>query len=98
MRVLIAVLCGMVLSLHAFCAEGPIPNDVASVRIKDVAEILGVRENQLVGQGLMVGLEGTGDKTGDLTNQALANFIARMFFQTTQITVPSKKPPSLFNL
>ena len=77
MRVRIAVLCGIVLSIHVFCAESPKPIDVSSVRIKDVAEILGVRENQLVGQGLMVGLEGTGDKTGDLTNQAILQMALR---------------------
>jgi len=48
------------------------------VRIKDVAEVLGVRDNQIVGQGIIVGLEGTGDKTGVLAPQALANFISRM--------------------
>ena len=35
--------------------------DVWAVRIKDIADIKGVRQNQLVGYGLVVGLEGTGD-------------------------------------
>ena len=38
---------------------------MAEVRIKDIASFEGVRENQLVGYGLVVGLNGTGDK---LTN------------------------------
>ncbi|MGD0088964.1 MAG: flagellar basal body P-ring protein FlgI [Planctomycetota bacterium] len=46
-----------------------------SVRIKDVAEILGVRENQLSGVGLVAGLDRAGDLTGKLTPQALANFV-----------------------
>jgi flagellar P-ring protein FlgI len=34
----------------------------AQVRIKDIASVEGVRENQLVGYGLVVGLNNTGDK------------------------------------
>jgi len=48
------------------------------VRIKDMADVLGVRDNQVVGQGIIVGLDGTGDKTGILAPQALSNFISRM--------------------
>jgi flagellar P-ring protein precursor FlgI len=33
------------------------------VRIKEVASVQGVRSNQLVGYGLVVGLDGTGDQT-----------------------------------
>jgi flagellar P-ring protein precursor FlgI len=36
---------------------------LASVRIKEVAAVQGVRNNQLVGYGLVVGLDGTGDQT-----------------------------------
>lgn len=90
MRALIFVLCGATFSFHALCAESTHPSDPSSVRIKDVAEILGVRENQLVGEGLLVGLEGTGDKTGDLTNQALANFIARMGINVSVATLKPK--------
>ena len=34
----------------------------AQVRIKDIADVEGVRENQLIGYGLVVGLNNTGDK------------------------------------
>lgn len=37
--------------------------DASAERIKDMASILGVRENQLLGYGLVVGLDGTGDQT-----------------------------------
>jgi flagellar P-ring protein precursor FlgI len=37
--------------------------DAAAERVKDLASILGVRENQLLGYGLVVGLDGTGDQT-----------------------------------
>ena len=34
-------------------------------RLKDLASVAGVRSNQLVGYGLVVGLDGTGDQTTD---------------------------------
>ena len=40
-----------------FCFSG----QAFGVRIKDIADIKGVRQNQLVGYGLVVGLDGTGD-------------------------------------
>ena len=42
------------------------------VRLKDLASIEGVRDNQLVGMGLVVGLQGTGDK-GEMVNQMMSN-------------------------
>jgi len=54
------------------------PAQAPGIRIKDLAEILGVRENQLVGQGIVVGLEGTGDKTGLLAAQELSNVLSRL--------------------
>ena len=43
------------------------------VRIKDVTHIDGIRENQVVGYGIVVGLPGTGDnsKSTQITNQAM---------------------------
>jgi len=51
---------------------------VHGARIKDIAGIGGVRDNQLVGYGLVVGLAGTGDdvKNG-FTKESLANMLAR---------------------
>lgn len=43
-------------------------------RIKDVANVAGVRDNQLVGYGLVVGLNGTGDKTS-YTTQSLKSML-----------------------
>ena len=49
-----------------------------AIRIKDVTHILGVRENQLMGYGLVVGLSGTGDGTSaTFTTQSLANYLRR---------------------
>ncbi|MGD9267342.1 MAG: flagellar basal body P-ring protein FlgI, partial [Desulfobacterales bacterium] len=50
-----------------------------AVRIKDIADIKGVRSNQLVGYGLVVGLEGTGDSDDSLfTIQSLASLLEKM--------------------
>ena len=50
-----------------------------ATRIKDLADIKGVRENQLVGYGLVVGLNGTGDgKDSKFTFQSLASMLERM--------------------
>ena len=50
-----------------------------SVRIKDIADIEGVRSNQLIGYGLVVGLDGTGDKgSTKFTIQSLVNMLERM--------------------
>lgn len=49
------------------------------VRIKDIADIKGVRNNQLVGYGLVVGLDGTGDgKKSKFTIQSLASMLEKM--------------------
>ncbi|HVX00436.1 MAG TPA: flagellar basal body P-ring protein FlgI [Candidatus Babeliaceae bacterium] len=47
------------------------------VRIKDITNIAGVRENQLIGYGLVVGLDGTGDKTNQIpfTQQTFNNML-----------------------
>lgn len=61
------------LCLLMFCHSGH------AVRIKDIASLKGVRHNQLVGYGLIVGLDGTGD-SGDsvFTIQSLAAMLERM--------------------
>ncbi len=52
----------------------------ASVRIKDIASLQGVRDNQLVGYGLVVGLQGTGDtlRNAAFTEQSLQSMLDRM--------------------
>jgi len=50
---------------------------VYAERIKDISSFEGVRENQLVGYGLVAGISGTGD-TGIATLQSIANLLQRM--------------------
>ncbi len=50
-----------------------------AVRIKDIATFSGQRDNQLIGYGLVVGLAGTGDKTGStFTTASIANMMDKM--------------------
>lgn len=49
------------------------------VRIKDIASFEGVRDNQLIGYGVVVGLDGTGDTTQNkFTFQAISNLLDKM--------------------
>jgi flagellar P-ring protein precursor FlgI len=52
----------------------------AEVRIKDIADVQGVRGNDLVGYGLVIGLNGTGDtiRNSPYTEEALTNILERM--------------------
>lgn len=56
-----------------------LPQTAHSVRLKDVASFSGVRSNQLVGYGLVVGLSGTGDQRGaPFTIRSMANMLESM--------------------
>ncbi len=56
-----------------------IPSLTDAVRIKDMASIKGVRANQLVGYGLVVGLDGTGDgKKSKFTIQSMVSMLEKM--------------------
>lgn len=59
-------------------------------RIKDLASIAGVRNNQLVGYGLVVGLNGTGDKT-KFTGQSLRTMLREMGVTLPPGTDPKSK-------
>ncbi|MEG3754516.1 flagellar basal body P-ring protein FlgI [Psychromonas arctica] len=48
---------------------------VDAARIKDIASVQGVRSNQLVGYGLVVGLPGTGEKSSAFTEQAFSTML-----------------------
>ncbi|HEY2782924.1 MAG TPA: flagellar basal body P-ring protein FlgI [Steroidobacteraceae bacterium] len=81
----------LLVALFAFVSA---PQAVAE-RIKDMAQIQGVRTNQLVGYGLVVGLDSTGDQTSQapFTVQSLNNMLAQL-----GITVPANVTPQLKNV
>ena len=78
-RVFFALLAGALLNLLPL-AEA----DAASARIKDIVNVEGVRDNQLVGYGLVVGLNGTGDglTNSPFTKQSLQAMLERMGVNT----------------
>ena len=71
----------MILMLLSTFAASACAEDAAQrqARIKDIATVEGVRDNQLVGYGIVVGLHGTGDsqQTG-FSTQTLASLLLRM--------------------
>ncbi len=71
------------------------PPPAEAERIKDMAQVQGVRTNQLVGYGLVVGLDGTGDQTSQapFTIQSLTNMLAQL-----GVVVPSNVTPQLKNV
>jgi flagellar P-ring protein precursor FlgI len=64
-------------------------------RIKDIASVNGVRTNQLVGYGLVVGLDGTGDQTSQtpFTIQSITNMLSKF-----GVTIPANTNPQLKNV
>lgn len=84
----------MVSVKRAFAGEddgGPSRGGVQS-RIKDLTDIEGVRENQLVGYGLVVGLNGTGDSlnAAPFTKQSLQSMLERLGVNTRGQTLRTK--------
>ena len=74
MRIITALLTALILALPAH----------ASSRIKDMVDIEDVRDNQIVGYGLVVGLDGTGDslRNSAFTNQSLNAMLERFNVNT----------------
>ncbi|MFZ2853563.1 MAG: flagellar basal body P-ring protein FlgI [Rhodocyclaceae bacterium] len=63
------------------CALLPLVSTPAQAdRIKDLASVQGIRNNQLIGYGLIVGLDGTGDQTTQtpFTTQSIINMLAQL--------------------
>lgn len=61
-------------------SAGMIGSTAQAARIKDIADIAGVRSNQLMGYGLVVGLDGTGDKmnASPYTEQSLRSMLTQL--------------------
>lgn len=85
------LLCRALLCAAAILAA----NAAYAERIKDVAAVAGVRSNQLVGYGLVVGLDGTGDQTSQapFTTQSLKTML-----QQFGITLPAGVNPQTKNV
>jgi flagellar P-ring protein FlgI len=69
----------------AACLLPLLSQPVLAERIKDLASIQGVRNNQLIGYGIVVGLDNTGDQTTQtpFTTQAIGNMLSQMGINLT---------------
>jgi flagellar P-ring protein precursor FlgI len=82
-----------IIALAVFIFSSILANPVdASSRIKDIVQFEGVRDNLLVGYGLVVGLNDTGDKlaTGHFTKQSLQAMLNRLGVKPTDSGLDSK--------
>lgn len=61
-----------------------------AARLKDIASIRGVRENQLVGYGIVVGLKGTGDGKSEFTSKSVARMLDKLGVKLDSPEVASK--------
>ena len=59
-------------------------------RLKDIADVEGVRGNQLLGYGIVVGLNGTGDGKVDFTLKSMSNMLEKMGIRTDPILIKVK--------
>ncbi|GAA8453343.1 flagellar basal body P-ring protein FlgI [Helicobacter pylori] len=70
-----------VLAFHKLLAE----------KIGDIASVVGVRDNQLIGYGLVIGLNGTGDKSGSkFTMQSISNMLESVNVKISADDIKSK--------
>ena len=65
---------------------------ISASRIKDIAEIEGIRDNMLVGYGLVVGLNGTGDTLNNspFTQQSLTGMLERLGVNIRDLTLRTR--------
>lgn len=79
-------------ALCLLTALAPITPAFALSRIKDLADIEGIRDNMLVGYGLVVGLNGTGDglRNSPFTRQSLESMLERMGVNTRGTNLNTK--------
>lgn len=74
--------------LLIFIALATLPAQAA--RLKDIANIRGVRTNQLVGYGVVVGLNGTGDSKSEFTSKSIERMLDRLGMKINGKDVSSK--------
>ena len=74
---------GWLLLVICALSFGPPARSVHAERLKEVAKVQGVRDNQLIGYGLVVGLDGSGDQTTQtpFTTQSLQSMLGQLGVQ-----------------
>jgi len=78
------------LKLHLFFVILLFSGPAEAARLKDIAEVKGVRENILIGYGIVVGLKGTGDSSTDVTGQSLGRLFTKLGLDVGTGAVKSK--------
>lgn len=69
---------------------------IYSAKINEIAEVVGVRDNQLIGYGLVVGLRGTGDSSSAFyTYQSISNMLQLMNIKIEPSAIKSKNVASV---
>lgn len=68
----------LLLLFIAFAAPLLFAFETQAARLKDICNIRGVRSNQLVGYGVVVGLNGTGDSKSEFTNKSIERMLDRL--------------------
>ncbi len=85
------IMARVLTGLFALCLLALAAQTADAARIKDIASFKGVRNNQLVGYGLVVGLNGTGDQRGsDFTIQSMVNMLDKMGVRVDRATLRPK--------
>ena len=77
-------ICIMLALLIGFMGQGE------CARLKDIADVEGVRGNQLLGYGLVVGLNGTGDGRVDFTVKSISNMLEKMGIRVDPVLIKVK--------
>ncbi|HZR33825.1 MAG TPA: flagellar basal body P-ring protein FlgI [Nevskia sp.] len=89
MRILVALLAAVAATGAA--AANPSPPAALAVKVRDLAHVQGVRDNQLVGYGIVAGLAGTGDsQRSSATLQSISNTLARFGVRVTPDQISSR--------
>ncbi len=78
------------MNLHALILLFLFTTVAHGARLKDIANIRGVRGNQLVGYGVVVGLNGTGDSKSEFTNKSIERMLDRLGVKVQGKDVSSK--------
>ena len=74
-------------ALGLACLSAPLAQ---AARIKDLVSVKGVRDNQLLGYGLVVGLKGTGDSKKEYTGMSMAQMLRQMGVDVKADQIESK--------
>jgi flagellar P-ring protein precursor FlgI len=76
--------------LLAFAVAVLTSTGAEAARLKDISSIRGVRENQLIGYGIVVGLKGTGDGKSEFTSKSTARMLDKLGVKLDSGSVDSK--------